>query len=427
MMYKDHSKEALGGLISKMTQEGMADQSKLKRIPVEKLVANPKNFYHVRDVEKLAGLIAVSHHVDPLVVMPQDDGTYMIVSGHRRTAAWKLLLEKGTVCDHTLPCFVWQFKDLHIPQEGREDIVLPADTAMTIFLIAMNAGQRERSIDEQLEEIRTMEPVARTLYHQMKQTGATKGALFRDFFAKNFLNISSSALQRKLSLLRLTEQAKQALDEKILAKTSASLLVQMTPEDQDAYIDGLRAGTYTGTNAEIMALLHPKQEMAEEAEASAESAPDSGRNPDSLPSEPGEMPEESEAIEEPVSDEPGEAEEAVRQGQEPIAYGGGEERLIEQQEPGTPEPLDTGGFEGAIAPAKATKPKKNELVISFDKPKSTDNPQEEAQHWFQGIIEGILEHAVAEQEQAETSGDHLAALQWNVRIAIAKVQLEMLH
>lgn len=150
MMYKDHSKEALGGLISKMTQEGMADQSKLKRIPVEQLVANPKNFYHVRDVEKLAGLIAVSHHVDPLVVMPQDDGTYMIVSGHRRTAAWKLLLERGTVSDHTLPCFVWQFKELHIPQEEGEDIVLPADTAMTIFLIAMNAGQRERSIDEQL-------------------------------------------------------------------------------------------------------------------------------------------------------------------------------------------------------------------------------------------------------------------------------------
>ena len=67
------------------------------------------------------------------------------------------------------------------------------------------------------------------------------------------------------------------------------------------------------------------------------------------------------------------------------------------------------------------------MVISFDKPKSTDNPQEEAQHWFQGIIEGILEHAAAEQEKAEAAGDHLAALQWNVRIAIAKVQLEMLH
>ena len=38
MMYKDHSKEAMGGLISKMTQEGMADQSKLKRIPVEPML-----------------------------------------------------------------------------------------------------------------------------------------------------------------------------------------------------------------------------------------------------------------------------------------------------------------------------------------------------------------------------------------------------
>ncbi|WP_303105857.1 ParB N-terminal domain-containing protein [uncultured Mitsuokella sp.] len=425
MMYKDHSKEALGGLISKMTQEGMADQSKLKRIPIENLVANPKNFYHVRDVEKLAGLIAVSHHVDPLVVMQQDDGTYMIVSGHRRTAAWKLLLEQGMVSDHTLPCFVWQFKDLHIPQEGSEDIVLPADTAMTIFLIAMNAGQRERSIDEQLEEIRMMEPVARTLYRQMKQSGTmSKGALFREFFAKNFLNISSSALQRKLSLLRLTEQARRALDEKILAKTSASLLVQMTPEEQNAYIDGLRAGTYIGTNAEIMALLHPEKEPAAEEGASVEPASDGEELPDTMPQEPEKAPE-SPTPEDMEIDEP--AEEAVRQGQEPIDYEEGEKREIEQQEPGTPEPLDTEGFDGAIAPAKAAKPKKNELVISFDKPKSTDNPQEEAQHWFQGIIEGILEHAEAEQEQAEASGDHLVALQWNVRIAIAKVQLEMLH
>lgn len=423
MMYKDHSKEALGGLISKMTQEGMADQSKLKRIPVEQLVANPKNFYHVRDVEKLAGLIAVSHHVDPLVVMPQDDGTYMIVSGHRRTAAWKLLLERGTVSDHTLPCFVWQFKELHIPQEEGEDIVLPADTAMTIFLIAMNAGQRERSIDEQLEEIRTMEPVARTLYRQIKQSGTmNRGTLFREFFAKNFLNISSSALQRKLSLLRLTERAKQALDEKLLAETSASLLVQMAPEDQDAYIDGLRAGTYNGTNAEITALLHPeKQEEAPaEPEAFPQDAPEESVEDEPDAPEPQDVPEPEEPDEEPEED-------AVRQGQEPIDYGAGEKKPIEQQEPGDPEPLDTEGFDGAVAPAKAETPKKNEMVISFDKPKSTDNPQEEAQHWFQGIIEGILEHAEAEQEQAEAAGDHLAALQWNVRIAVAKVQLEMLH
>ena len=424
MMYKDHSKEALGGLISKMTQEGMADQSKLKRIPVEQLVANPKNFYHVRDVEKLAGLIAVSHHVDPLVVMPQDDGTYMIVSGHRRTAAWKLLLERGTVSDHTLPCFVWQFKELHIPQEEGEDIVLPADTAMTIFLIAMNAGQRERSIDEQLEEIRTMEPVARTLYRQIKQSGTmNRGTLFREFFAKNFLNISSSALQRKLSLLRLTERAKQALDEKLLAETSASLLVQMTPEDQNAYIDGLRAGTYNGTNAEITALLHPEKQEAAPAPAPAEPEDflqDAPEEPAGDVQEPQDGPTPEEPDEEPEED-------TVRQGQEPIDYGAGEEMPIEQQEPGEPEPLDTEGFDGAVAPAKAEAPKKNEMVISFDKPKSTDNPQEEAQHWFQGIIEGILEHAEAEQEQAEAAGDHLVALQWNVRIAVAKVQLEMLH
>lgn len=423
MMYKDHSKEALGGLISKMTQEGMADQSKLKRIPVEQLAANPKNFYHVRDIEKLAGLIAVSHHVDPLVVMPQDDGTYMIVSGHRRTAAWKLLLERGTVSDHTLPCFVWQFKELHIPQEEGEDIVIPADTVMTIFLIAMNTGQRERSIDEQLEEIRTMEPVARTLYRQIKQSGTmNRGTLFREFFAKNFLNISSSALQRKLSLLRLTERAKQALDEKLLAETSASLLVQMAPEDQDAYIDGLRAGTYNGTNAEITALLHPeKQEEAPaEPEAFPQDAPEESVEDEPDAPELQDLPEPEEPDEEPEED-------TVRQGQEPIDYGAGEEKPIEQQEPGDPEPLDTEGFDGAVAPAKTEAPKKNEMVISFDKPKSTDNPQEEAQHWFQGIIEGILEHAEAEQEQAEAAGDHLAALQWNVRIAVAKVQLEMLH
>lgn len=344
-MYIDHNKEALGGLISKMTQEGMADQSQVKRIPVEQLVDNPKNFYHVRDIDKLAGFIAVSHHVDPLVVMPQDDGTYMIISGHRRTAAWKILLERGTVSDHTLPCFVWQFKELHILQDGGEDIVLPADTAMTIFFIAMNAGQRERSIDEKLEEIRRMEAIARVLYRQLKKSGTmSKGFLFRDFFAKNFLNISSSALQRRLSLLRLTERAKQALNENLLAETSASLLVQMTPEDQDAYIDGLRAGRYNGTNAEITALLHPE---------------------------------------------------------------------TKPQLPG-------------VNPGAIMEPQKNKMVIAFDKPKYTDNPQEEAQHWFQGIIEGILAHAKIAQADAESAGDHLVALQWNVRIALAKVQLEML-
>ena len=48
-------------------------------------------------------------------------------------------------------------------------------------------------------------------------------------------------------------------------------------------------------------------------------------------------PEPEEPEKEPTEPE----EEATRQGQEPIDYGAGEEKPIEQQEPGEPEPLDT--------------------------------------------------------------------------------------
>ena len=53
-------------------------------IDIDDIEANPKNFYGIRDIDELAGLIAVFHLIEPLIVSKKTDGRYLLISGHRR-------------------------------------------------------------------------------------------------------------------------------------------------------------------------------------------------------------------------------------------------------------------------------------------------------------------------------------------------------
>jgi ParB/RepB/Spo0J family partition protein len=57
-------------------------------IPLDNLVPNPSNLRrHLGDTRRLARSIAEVGIVVPLVVSPNDDGTYLVVAGHRRLTA----------------------------------------------------------------------------------------------------------------------------------------------------------------------------------------------------------------------------------------------------------------------------------------------------------------------------------------------------
>ena len=84
---KQHS-GGLGSFLNEVTQtadkgEGAQVAEQIVYIDIDELESNPRNFYGLRDVDALAGLIAVSHLVEPLTVSQKSDGKYMIRSSWR--------------------------------------------------------------------------------------------------------------------------------------------------------------------------------------------------------------------------------------------------------------------------------------------------------------------------------------------------------
>ena len=179
-------------------------EEKIIYVDVDDLESNPKNFYGLRDIDGLAGLIAVSHFVEPLTVFQKADGKYMIISGHRRRAAVQKLLEDGVYTERKLPCIVKAQEKISIEQDNGETVEFDEDAVNMLHLIASNRGQREeRTVEEKLQEIKFLEKFAKAIYHQ-KDRG-TRGR-FRTFFAEEILNISKSQLQRLNSMEKLTDE-----------------------------------------------------------------------------------------------------------------------------------------------------------------------------------------------------------------------------
>ena len=78
----------------------------LKMIEVEDIQPNEDNFYTMSEIEELAEDIERQGLMSVLVAEIAEDGKYRLISGHRRLAAVKLLIDEGRRKSTTVPCYV---------------------------------------------------------------------------------------------------------------------------------------------------------------------------------------------------------------------------------------------------------------------------------------------------------------------------------
>ena len=98
------------GNLQAIVQNTAADS--IKMIDIDELHASPDNFFAVENIEELAETILGQGGIkDNLLVVPMKSGGYEIVSGHRRTAAVRYLLERGENISRYLPCLVQNYWD----------------------------------------------------------------------------------------------------------------------------------------------------------------------------------------------------------------------------------------------------------------------------------------------------------------------------
>ena len=78
----------------------------IELLPWDKLLPDERNFYSLEGLEDLADSIATVGLLDPIRVRPDGDA-YVVISGHRRRAAIKLLIDSGEERWKTqVPCIV---------------------------------------------------------------------------------------------------------------------------------------------------------------------------------------------------------------------------------------------------------------------------------------------------------------------------------
>ena len=98
----------LSGAIAEDLKTAASDSfiDSLKMIEVEDIQPNEDNFYTMSEIEELAEDIERQGLMSVLVAEIAEDGKYRLISGHRRLAAVKLLIDEGRRKSTTVPCYV---------------------------------------------------------------------------------------------------------------------------------------------------------------------------------------------------------------------------------------------------------------------------------------------------------------------------------
>ena len=223
----------------------------VENIDAEKIIPNEKNFYSVEGIEEMANSLAVSDHMAPLEVVSNGDGTYRLISGERRLSATLCRIRRGEIDKAELPCHV-------LPAFEAKGALSAEQVEMLSIIFANN--YRQKTVLDQLNEVKQLEPIARSIYQEAKEKGDLtdeNGAnmKFRTFFAEHILSISKSALQRLQVLSQLTDEARKALEEGLIGKSVATEVAALSKEEQDGFVASIRAGECTGTRTDFKSYL----------------------------------------------------------------------------------------------------------------------------------------------------------------------------
>ena len=81
-------------------------REQIEYIPLQNIVSDERNFYSMDGVDELAANIELIGLQQPLRVLAGENGFYVIVSGHRRAAAIRLLAEEEPEKWASVPCIV---------------------------------------------------------------------------------------------------------------------------------------------------------------------------------------------------------------------------------------------------------------------------------------------------------------------------------
>ena len=224
----------------------LKEDNQLQMLDISFLEDNPDNFYDLSNIDELAEMIFSSNYIEPLIVHNREDnGNFVIISGHRRKAAVEKLITEGRRTDRQIPCAVRKNKSRSFEQETGEIITFDGLEMNRIYIALANKGQRERTVEEKAKEIAILEPFFKAIYYS-KNFGS-RGE-FRDYFGKQ-VGISGRYINKLKEFNNLSQDTKDAVKNGTISESVALEMTSFSDEEQKDYLSDVKAGRVRGTSS----------------------------------------------------------------------------------------------------------------------------------------------------------------------------------
>lgn len=221
------------------TDESRADmkRERLMDIPVSNIRDFPDHPYHVKDDENMAELvesILTRGLLQPVLVRPLDDGTYEMVSGHRRKRAFeiaKIDTIRARVSELTRDEAILSMVDSNLQREE----ILPSEKAFA-YKMRLDAMKRQ-GIRSDL----TYRPLVDKL--NSKRAGELLGEAVGE---------SERQVQRYIRLTYLIPELLEIVDEKKIAMRPAVEISYLPEEMQYWLLDAIKCQDATPSHAQTI-------------------------------------------------------------------------------------------------------------------------------------------------------------------------------
>lgn len=202
--------------IKSVAGDSFADN--IKMLPIEQLHDSPDNFYDLSDLDTLVEDIDRQGLKTPLYVVPNDDESYTVISGHRRKAAVQQLIDSGKYGTDKLPCYIGVNK-------GEAETMLD--------LIMLNATSRVISDAETVKQCEKLEEV----FRQLEADGKKVQGRMRDKIAA-VLNLSPAQVGKVENIRHnAIDEVKAAVDEGKMSISTANEVAKLEPKKQKDLIE----------------------------------------------------------------------------------------------------------------------------------------------------------------------------------------------
>ena len=221
------------------TDESREDlkREKLMEIPITQICDFPDHPYKVKDDESMDELVESIKSrglIQPVLVRPLDDGTYEMVSGHRRKRAFELAnIEKipARVQELTRDEAILSMVDSNL----QRDEILPSEKAFA-FKMRLEAMKRQGQ---------------RTDLTSNPSGGKLKGKETAEIIGEE-VGESQTQIRRYIRLTNLIPELLNLVDEKLIAMRPAVEISYFTPEAQMWLFEAIQFADATPSHAQTL-------------------------------------------------------------------------------------------------------------------------------------------------------------------------------